>query len=94
MSEETKIVINCEPYMDISDANNIHKELMSALESNADVDIDASEVERIDTSVLQLFYSFMNEAKLRNVNVRWSKVAEPVEAAANTLGLRGQLGLP
>jgi len=94
VSDDSKVVITCEPYMDISDAVNIHKELQNALDSGQEVEIKASEVERIDTSVLQLFYGFIKEAQTRGIAIKWKEVSEPVKTSATNLGITKHLGIP
>ena len=89
-----KTVINCEPTIDISAAQALYDHLINAISNDHDVEINAGDVTRVDTAVLQVFTAFMLESKSRDQNVIWNSVSDVFYASAELLGLVGELGLP
>jgi len=92
--EVMKTVINCEPTVDISAAQALYTHLHNAVSNNHDVEIDAGEVTRVDSAILQLFTAFMLESRGRDQNVTWCAVSDAFYASANLLGLVKELNLP
>lgn len=70
------------------------KENLNRLLTNpATLTIDASAVEKTDTSTLQLLTAFCFAATRRNIEIRWYKPSEPFLQAAGLLGLNAALQL-
>tara|TARA_R110001592_G_scaffold38315_2_gene126478 strand:- start:19204 stop:19479 length:276 start_codon:yes stop_codon:yes gene_type:complete len=55
--------------------------------------INASNVSRVDTAVLQLLVSLFRSLFSLNINVEWAGVSEEFKAAAKLLGLESELKL-
>ncbi len=91
---ESKTVISCTSTVDIKIAVELFEHLSSAIESHRAVEINAEDVERIDTAVLQLFLAFVLEAKTKEVSITWLGVSDAFVTAANLLGIGSQLALP
>lgn len=77
----------------IGQAAALKTRLGKALEKKNRIRIDASGVEKIDTSALQVLTAFFIKARERSVDVTWHKPAEPLLAAAALLGLSSPLEL-
>ena len=54
----------------IKDVTDIHEQLLRSLEKGADVNLDMSELDMIDTAGFQLLLAFKLEAGNRGVTVR------------------------
>ncbi len=91
MAEDTKIAL--EKSCDISKVEQLHEKLEAALERACNVEIDASAVERIDTSTLQLLYSFMNTMSKHHLDMRLINPSRYFRDTAHLMGLAGQLRL-
>lgn len=87
------LVVTCEESIDISVVGELHLYLQKALEEKQAVVIEAGQVERADTAVLQTLYAFIKEAKSQGVTVKWRNVSNTVRDAAGLLGLSEALGL-
>ena len=93
-TKSSKTVINCEPVLDIKSAATLYSHLKEAVEHKHEVEIDAREVSRIDTSIIQIFTAFILEADAMDIDVRWTAVSESFYSTAKLLGLNGDLKLP
>ena len=96
MSEEqvAKTVIACESTVDINIAADLYAHLKNALENGHVVEIDASEVQRVDTAILQVFLAYSQEAKLQGLQFCWQGVSEAFRNAVQLLGIEQELDLP
>lgn len=96
MSEEqvSKTVIACESTVDINIAGDLYAHLKNALENKHVVEIDASEVQRVDTAILQVLLAYSQEAKLHGLQLCWQGVSDAFRSAACLLGLELELALP
>lgn len=92
--ESGKTVINCEPTIDISSAQNLYDHLKNAIDNDHDVEINAGDVTRVDTAILQVFIAFTLESKTKGVMVEWGAVSDAFYASAKLLGLENILNLP
>ena len=77
----------------IAQAEALACQLESAFQDSMPVTIDCSAVMRIDTSVLQLIYSFCFAMKEAGVNVSWRDPSEEFCRASELLGLKELLAL-
>lgn len=89
-----KTIIACESTVDIKIAAELYEHLKNAVDNQHEVEINASEVQRVDTAVLQIFLVFVQEAKAKDVTVTWQGVSDAFNKAADLLGIRSQLALP
>lgn len=93
-SEASRTVVNCEPVLDVNSAKTLVAHLKEAIEHKHKVDIDAGNVSRVDTSIMQIFTAFIFEAKTLEMPVEWTGVSENFFATAKLLGLEAELALP
>ena len=90
----SKTVIACESTVDIKIAADLYAHLKNAVENKHVVEINATDVQRIDTAILQVFLAFVLEAKAQGLQVIWQGVSDAFYAAASLLGITEQLELP
>ena len=93
-SDASKTVISCEPTVDINHASDLYEHLKVAINASHEVEIDAGEVTKIDTAILQIFLAFMLEAKTLGLVVNWTNVSETFRVSADLLGMSEELDLP
>ena len=85
-------VFEIQSVQDISVVAKLHEELKK-LFKHEKVILDVMNVERIDTTSLQLLYAFILEAKINNVEVAWRSPSEAMTNSANLLGMEDALQL-
>jgi len=93
-SDANKTVITCEPTVDINYASDLYEHLKVAINANHEVEINAGEITKIDTAILQVFLAFMLEAKTAGLVVNWVNVSETFRVSADLLGVSSELDLP
>jgi ABC-type transporter Mla MlaB component len=86
-----KIVLDTQ--IGISGIRNF-KSLLEKILSRKQLTIDASKLEKIDTSALQLLAAFMLEADKRSIKVNWQSPSARFINSARLLGLVELLKLP
>jgi ABC-type transporter Mla MlaB component len=79
--------IQCGDQLTIAQVSELYAQLLSALVAGQAVNINISEINRVDTAALQLLYTFHLSAQKNSLVVIWSAASESVVAAANTLGM-------
>ena len=89
-----EINVNCGDILDISKAADFHQELKTVLGKGGEIVLDASEIERIDVTALQLCTALFRDAAARKVQAKWRAPSDALIKAANLLGLSQELGLP
>ena len=87
-------IITCSGALDISRAEKFHQEVNAALGKGGMIVLDAAEIERIDTTILQLLLALFRDAAARKVQVKWRTPSDALIRAASLLGLSQPLGLP
>lgn len=78
----------------IAESADLQKQLAEYSESKKPVCIDASKVERVDTSILQLLVASSISGRFSGRPLTWSGTSEAVLESARRLGLARELGLP
>jgi anti-anti-sigma regulatory factor len=68
-------------------AEELHTQMETLLQSGHDVEIDASKVEQIDTSALQLLLSFHQTLANDGRNALWKSPSDQLLTTAKLLGL-------
>ena len=63
------------------------------LQTGNDVEVDVSQIDQIDTSVLQLLLSFHQSLSQDGRSLSWKNPSEQTLASAKLLGLDAPLGL-
>jgi phospholipid transport system transporter-binding protein len=77
----------------MAEVTDMHRQFGGALEA-AQIVLDGSAVDRVDTAALQLLVVFQREAQKRGNQVNWAGVSAPLHDAASQLGLAQVLALP
>jgi len=76
-----------DPTSTIAHARELHGRLCSLVDESGMVTIDASQVEKIDTSALQLIYAFLSDRENRGASTRVREPSSGFVATLKTLGL-------
>lgn len=79
--------------LDVANASDLKKGLAKLLRRKPPFELDASNVERVDTAGLQVLLAFKSEMAKREIDLHWQAVSDPLRSAADMLGLSGELGL-
>lgn len=89
MAELTRIILekNC----DISKVEKLHEQLELLLHTSSGVAIDASGVERIDTSTLQLLASFVISMEKHHLDVVVERPSDYLKETVKLMGLSPHL---
>jgi len=85
--------IDCGEVMDISTMAEFHRQLVAVLASKQAMALDASQVERADSSALQVLSAFIQDAHAQQQAVRWKAPSDALCRSAALLGLTGILNL-
>ena len=80
-------------HLTIAQARTLHAELVPLLAAGGDVTVDASVVERIDASCLQVLLSAAQTQAAQGLKLTVAQPSEFFKHAAQLLGLTEQLGL-
>ena len=78
---------------DISKSQALKNDMLTLINDNDEINIDASDVERIDGSALQLLCALFNYAHQNNLVINWLKPSEAFTQSAKTLGVQKILEL-
>jgi anti-anti-sigma regulatory factor len=79
--------------LDITGVAAFREQCQSALETEQDVRLKADELERADTSALQVLAAFFQDATAHNKSVQWQGTSEALRESAALLGLTELLHL-
>lgn len=86
-------VLQLKGRLDIRETDNLKSKLVRFLDTNRPVVLDASKLEKIDASVMQMLTAFCRSANAKGIEVKWKNPNETLLRAAELLGLSGPLGL-
>ncbi len=89
----SKSSFSCGKSLDITQADKLHKRLMSTLEKGLDIELSGDQVERADTAGLQLLLAFYQTATHQGTSITWKNPSEALLSSAKRLGLASELGL-
>lgn len=92
MSEADTITISCGDVLNISRVSEFYSELSMILNEKKPVQMDVSELERIDVAGIQLLLSFSQKVKNSGLSFQWSTPSENLLRSVSLVGLRDQLG--
>lgn len=84
---ETISEIHCGEQLTIAHCADLYAQLLAAMVEGQAVNIDLSEVERVDTAALQLLYDFQRDAVIQDLVVLWAKPSKVFCDAVDTLGM-------
>ncbi len=93
VNEAGQLIVEGKENFDISLAQDFYTALKEALPHCQSVQFDFSEVQRIDTSILQLLTAFVQDAQTNNIPIEWKDPSEVFSNNAETLGLTDALAL-
>jgi len=86
--------IECAEVLDIAGVAEFYACCLEALETQQNIMLNASQVERVDTATLQVLGAFIQDANTRQQSVNWETPSEPLCQSAALLGLSEILCLP
>ncbi|MAX52877.1 MAG: hypothetical protein CMH22_12955 [Methylophaga sp.] len=85
---ESIVEINCAESVTIAQVADLYAQLLMAIAEGQAIQINLSDIERIDTAVIQLFYSFSRNAQLQGLVVIWSNPSQLFCEAVDRLGIK------
>ena len=91
MADVTRISLD--KSCDISKAEGMHERLEALLNGSNPIEVDASAVERIDTSHMQLLASFIRTLNQHHIDVRITSPSSGFVEAARLIGLAPLFGI-
>lgn len=77
----------------VIDIEHLMAELNGLLKSNADVELDIAEVEKVDTASVQAICALQKSLHETGMNIIWKGESKAFKDAAVTLGVAEFLGL-
>jgi anti-anti-sigma regulatory factor len=79
--------------LDISLAAELKVKLLEAVEQGGNIVFEAADVERADTSVLQLLLAFVQDVRSQGREVLWEEASDALLRAAELIGVDSLMGL-
>jgi ABC-type transporter Mla MlaB component len=86
-------VICCDACLDIAGAQDFYNRLQAALKACQPVVLDATHIERVDTTALQILCAFFREAEVHGLVVQWQHPSPALQNAARLLNVSTCLAL-
>ena len=93
MIQTDQAVLQLHNVQDIGKSQALKNDMLALINDNDEINIEASEVERIDGSALQLLCALFQYSKDHNLVVNWINPSDAVIDSATTLGLKKTLEL-
>lgn len=87
MSIDSICEIDCGEQLTIASCAEIYAQLLAAMAEGQAVNIDASQVIKVDTAALQLLYSFQRDARAQGLVTIWSDPSKVFCDAVDTMGM-------
>lgn len=87
------VTFQLQKFSDISKAEGLQEKLETYFNDGVSVTIDASQVERIDTSAMQVLLALMSAMEKQHLQASISNPSEPFLKAASLLGVSDFLHL-
>ena len=88
-----RINFHCGDRLSIEHVERLYSEMESALTSDVDIELNASDVNYCDTAGLQLVVSLRQKLQVTGHDIYWSGSSDCLNETAGYLGLRASLGL-
>jgi ABC-type transporter Mla MlaB component len=82
-----------ESILGIADVEDLYKTLGECVNKKHDVAIDASEVESVDTAILQLLLVFIRKMRNEGINVVWHEPSQTFCKIATVIDVATHLGV-
>ena len=89
--EQADSVVTCPSSLDISQVQELHTKFNQVLEAGEPVLLDASMIERVDAAGLQLLCTFIQQAEVNELEVKWQEPSNALQESAKLLGLSDHL---
>jgi hypothetical protein len=86
-------VLNLPVQCTLPQAPALRASFLTALAGDAEIHLDGSAVETVDTAALQVMAAFIHELRQQGRRAQWQQVSAPLHLAARQLGLQQALGL-
>lgn len=86
-------ILRLKAQLDIREAVDLKTQLGTLLESDREIVLDASKVEKVDTAIMQLLTAFYRSAKAQGIVVKWKNPSDRMLRSAELLGLSTPLGI-
>jgi len=93
MIETDQPVLQLHNVQDIGKSQALKNDMLALINDNDEINIEASTVERIDGSALQLLCALFEYSKTNNLVIHWLNPSEVMRESATTLGLQKILEL-
>lgn len=92
MSEQT--IFELPSYFGIAQVATTYGAMQNFLKNSTEViEIEAKDVESIDTAALQLLAVFINEAKTKDKTIKWNSCSDKLSNSIELLGMSEDLGV-
>lgn len=85
--------VDCGDLLDISMVNEIYHKLKNSLDSDGEISVDVSNIQRIDAAGVQMLCAFYQDAKSKEFKCKWLSPSEVFLKSVRQLGLEDHLGL-
>lgn len=84
--------IDCEETLDISMAQELYEQLLAALNDEQSIVVNASKVERVDASILQMFCVLSEAARQQELTLEWQEPSQKFKDSVHLLDLGACFG--
>lgn len=85
--------IPCGDILSIADVGDLYANLLMSMAEGSTINIDASEIEKIDAASLQMIYAFSKEAEKQGKPLTWDSASSAFLHSAKLLGLAELMNL-
>jgi len=92
-AEKNVATINLEGVVNIAKAEALHQQMENILKEAIPATLQATDVQRVDTAILQLLLAFFKSMASVRVAITWKGVSDELLVAIKLLGLEKELGL-
>lgn len=92
-AEGGDLAVSFQGSVTIEDVGNIQTVLREALASEKNIVMHGDSIEKVDTAVMQLLCSFVNEVQRMSRAVSWGSASEALNQVAAWLGVTDIVGL-
>jgi anti-anti-sigma regulatory factor len=84
--------VELDPRMTIVQAASLHQTLLARIALGEPIVVDGTQVEEIDTAILQLLASLWRTCLARGIGCTWQGASDALRQTAILVGLEGMLG--
>ena len=92
-NSQRTLVVTCDESIDITIVHELHAHLNKAIQDQQSVELDAGQVERADTAVIQSLAAFFRAAAGAGLTVKWRSASEELKNAVALIGMSEALHL-